>query len=176
MYKIFITIICALFISSCGSSKLMPLKGKYPDTPYQVKTSKSFEQVWDNLVDLFAQKGLSIKIIDKSSGLITSDKAILTRTIENKDGSLQNPAAFIVVPQIYEPGPMRYVALAYDSDIFGEWNVRIKEFNGETIINVNIVNVQYSYYDPSTKLTKQAFITTYKSTGVFEKLITDLIK
>ena len=94
MYKIFITIICALFISSCGSSKLMPLKGKYPDTPYQVKTSKSFEQVWDNLVDLILLKGVINKIIDKSSGLITSDKAILTRTIENKDGSLQKSSSF----------------------------------------------------------------------------------
>ena len=127
MQKLFVILI-SLFLISC-SSKLIPLKGSYAEPPYQITSSKNFQQVWDNLVDLFAQKGLSIKIIDKSSGLITSDRSILKTTIEKKDGSLQNPEAFIVLPQIYEPGPNRYVPLANGSDVVGEWNVRIKEIN-----------------------------------------------
>lgn len=175
MNKILLALISTLFLLGCGS-KVIPLKGKYLEPPYQIQTSKSFAQVWDNLIDIFAQKGLSIKIIDKSSGLITSDRSLLSTTIEKKDGSLENPEAYIVVPQIYMPGPMKYTPITNSSDVVGEWNVRIKEVNGETLINVNIVNVQYSYYDSSTKLTKQANLTNYKSTGVFEKFITDLIK
>jgi hypothetical protein len=155
---------------------MIPLKGTYPETPYQIKSSKSFQAVWDNLIDLFAQKGLSIKIIDKSSGLITSERSILTTTIEKIDGSLENPKAFIVVPQIYQPGPMRYVPIINDSKVTGEWNVRIKELEGLTIINVNFVNLQYSINDIFTSTSKQEILTNYKSTGVFERQISDLIK
>ena len=101
------------------SSKIIPLSGKYPNEPFQAKTSKNFQTVWDNLIDLFAQKGLSIKIIDKSSGLITSERTILTTTVEKKNGKLLNPLAYIVVPQIYEPGPDKYFPINKCSEVTG---------------------------------------------------------
>ena len=78
------------FVASCASTKInvIPLKGTYPVTPIQITTEKKFDEVWEKLVDVFAQKGLSIKIIDRSSGLIVSDRSLLTATVENNDGSL----------------------------------------------------------------------------------------
>lgn len=175
MRRVLLLALISISLFGC-SSKMIPLKGQYPETPYQIKSSKTFQQVWDNLIDLFAQKGLSIKIIDKSSGLIISERGIVSTTIEKNDGSLENPKAFIVLPQVYHPGPMKYSTINNGSDVTGEWNVRVKEVNGDTFINVNIVNLQYSYYESFTKLTKQAILTSYKSTGVFEKLISELIK
>ena len=67
-----------LFIVGCVSTKVIPIKGTYPETPIVISSTKSFDQAWDRLVDIFAQKGLSIKIIDRSSGLIISTKSELT--------------------------------------------------------------------------------------------------
>ena len=96
--KKLLLIISVSLLTSCAS-KVIPLKGSYPTTPIEITSTKSFDDVWDNLVDMFAQKGLSIKIIDRSSGLIVSDRSKLSTTIENKKGGLQDPTAFIVVPK-----------------------------------------------------------------------------
>ena len=175
MKKVFISFIFSLFFTSC-LPKLIPIKGNYPKPPFQITSNSSFEQVWDNLIDLFAQKGFSIKIIDKSSGLITSEKGIMSTTIEYENGTLKNPEAFFVVPQLYLPGPMKYEPLVGSSDVVGEWNVRIKQVNGQVVINVNVFNLQYSYFEPTTKSIKVLFLTDYKSTGYFEKYIADKIK
>jgi len=187
-------IIVALLLSSCGTTKVIPLRGSYPAMPIQIPTDKSVEYVWDKLVDLFAQKGLPIKIIDRSSGLIISDKSILKTTIEENNGQLLDNTAWIVVTKKHDAGLNRTVAVtgtvsgAYSKqmvprDVTGEWNVRVKKSeSGTTIINVNIVNVTFSDYI-STGLGTPGYYKDlplnsayYKSTGTFEKLITDLIK
>ena len=110
---------------------------------------------------------MSIKIIDKSSGLIVSEKTKLSWTREDKKGNLINPGAFVVV-QSYNT--MAQAVLSY---VTGDWNVRIKPLeNGKTSINVNLVNIKatntgaklyglYEYDIPA------------KSTGVFEKTIAE---
>lgn len=146
--------------------------------PFQIETDKKFDEVWSNLIDLFAQKGLPIKIIDKSSGLIISENGELTYTIELDNGKLKNKDAFIVVPKIYNPGSRKiYPINSYmqsSEPIYGEWNIRIKTVDNKTMINVNIVNVFYSYY-LGAHIYKQP-LTDYKSTGVFENLIAQTIK
>jgi hypothetical protein len=139
-------------------------------------TSSQFEKVWDKLIDLFAQKGLPIRIIDKSSGLITSDRALLPTTVETKDGKLKDPLAFIVVSQIYDPGTRKYSPISRYADVSGEWNVRVKQTDGQTTINVNIVNVKYQSWDAFHKVNRDVMLTEYQSTGVFEKLIAEAIK
>ena len=166
-----------IFLSGC-SLKTIPIKGTYLKTPYIITSDKNFEQVWDKLIDLFAQKGLPIKIIDKNSGLIISEKLILPITIELKSGQLKNPSAFIVVAQVYDPGSRKYYPIGrYYNSIFGvsgEWNVRIKKNDDKTIINVNLVNVTYEY--ELAHVPKQILLKEYQSTGVFENLIADAIK
>lgn len=175
MRKILFAIYSACLLVSC-SVKTIPIKGSYLKPPFVLTTTTPFEKVWDKLIDLFAQKGLPIRIIDKSSGLITSDRAILTTTVETKDGKLKNTDAFIVIPQIYDPGTRKYSPISKYSDVSGEWNVRVKQSDGQTTINVNIVNIKYQNWDAYYKVNRDITLNEYQSTGVFEKLIAETIK
>lgn len=161
--------IIALSLASC-SPQMYPLKGKYLEKPYRTTSSKSFDEVWDNVIDLFATKGLSIKLIDKSSGLIVSEKTSLMNdyTYEYK-GNLVDSDAYVVVSRV----------IMADQDInpesiTAEWNVRVKPngSNGSTV-NVNLTNIQCSN---STKYKGGAVYYTAKSTGVFEKTFANMVK
>ena len=159
--------ICYL-LASC--SPLRPLKGSYygSERPFTISTTKSIDEVWSKVIDLFATKGLSIKIIDKASGLITSESFsfIGKNTNETETGTLTDPSAWIVC-SVPNPG-----------QVDGSWNVRIKKDEiGKTVININITNLvaktvltQTAYVKGSTVLYEA------KSTGNFERLISDLIK
>ncbi len=161
-------ILFSFFTLSCSAPKIIPLKGSYVTPPYEIKTEKSFNLVWDRLVDLFAQNGLSIKIIDRSSGLIVAGFTEMEVTYEDKNGILKNPKASLVTNVLYNWGANKYAPLYNIAT--GDWNVRIKESDSGTLINVNVVNVKY--YDAFTKNYK---IADCKSTGVFEKLISDYL-
>lgn len=166
------------------SDKVIPIKGSYPTPPIQQRTEKSFDEVWDKLVDVFAQKGLSIKIIDRSSGLIVSGAYQLETTIEDKNNNLLNPKAYIVVAKTHETGSGKDVPITgygfakktgkmIPTDAFGELNVRIKKDGSGSIINVNLVNVYYESL--INKVPTKINLVSYRTTGVFEKELADLI-
>lgn len=176
----------ALF--SC-SVKNYPLKGEYPATPMVFNSENSFDKTWDKLVDVFAQKGLSIKIIDKSSGLIISTNSKMPATPENIQTLKPiNSNAYIVVPSYKMNGrmyPISGMNVLYPgtknekriyNDVLGEWNVRIKPNGSGSTINVNITNVTYYTYNYATKSTSLSLLNDYRSTGVFEKILADLVK
>jgi hypothetical protein len=150
----------------CGP-QLVALKGTYSDKPFQIETTKSKEEVWNRIIELFATKGLSIKLIDKSSGLIVSEKTsfLNTYTVENSDGTIVDPNAFIVcdkvVWQTVEQKPRT---------VNGEWNIRLVENSGKTLINVNLVNIEATFYPG------QPLYGSGRSTGKFEKIISEFIK
>ncbi len=172
---VFITI---TFIASC-TPKAIPLKGTYVKEPYQVTTSSSFQTVWDKLIDIFAQKGIGIKIIDKSSGLIVAQNTSVPVTYEDAKGKLVDPSAWIVSSKIYEPGARKYY---YPTSASAEWNVIVKDLsNGTTMLNVNITAINAStavtQVGPIIALPTVSIMNTHAvSTGVFEKLLIDLIK
>jgi hypothetical protein len=168
------------FFSSCLAVKKIPIKGQYQNGPYMDTTTWSKDQVWDKVVDFFAQNGLSIKIIDKSSGLITSDHTKLIASFEDKKGLLMKKDAWIVLPKEINPRTTKPYPI---EEVYGEWNIRIKEVPQKgTIINVNLVNITTTRYTAvgtgfsSTSIPKQVPVYDYKLTGNFEKRIIDLIK
>lgn len=164
--KKFLLIILVVALYGC-SITTVPLKGKYLDAPYVITSDKSLDVVWSNIIDLFATKGLSIKVIDKSSGLIVSERSSLPMTFENNMGKMKDSTAF-VVGQIISAGAIDYVP----TRAYGEWNVRIKPGeSGKTSININLTNI-----DAVIEAGKQTMHSSGKSTGVFEKLIADQIK
>jgi len=184
MKKNLLLIAIPIFLFSCSPIKMLPLKGNYPATPMVFTSAKSFDECWDNLVDIFAQKGLSIKIIDKSSGLIISDRSKMAATIEDKYGNVFDKKALVAIPCFIRNGKRAALIYQYNgaytpqsilasSVVEGEWNVRIKKsISGGTIINVNITNLGY---DSSTDNKGIVTISEYKSTGVFEKELSKLI-
>ncbi len=171
---IFISALCML--SACFYVKITPIQGKYAQTPVTFTSESDFETVWDKLIDLFMQKGISIKLIDRSSGIIVSDRAYFPATYELKNGGLKDPDAFLVLPKYYYSTTKKTVTVANNEKVSGEWNVRIKEKNGVTSINVNIVNVRYYTYNSDYKSYYEQLTEEFQSTGNFEKIIADFIR
>ena len=166
------TIVATVLLTGCAY-KITPLKGSYSDKPFEITSDKSKDQVWDKLIDFFAQKGLSIKIIDRSSGLIISDRSSLTWTFEDSKGKLIDPTAWIVIEKNVDPGPNKVIK---PSSVAGDWNVRIKELpNNKTVINVNLVNIK-AKKEFSSKYGSSEYEIKALSTGNFEKIISDIIK
>lgn len=162
------------FLIGCGV-KVIPLKGSYEQKPFQVIVDKPKDLVWDNIIDFFATKGLTIRIIDRSSGLITSDKSALTWTYENNKGGLVNPSAWVVVAKMIDPNTNKPIL---NPTVYGDWNIRIKEADGKTLLNVNLVNINaYGIYYGFMQNTPTPFqLKDAKSTGNFEKMISDIVK
>lgn len=170
--------------ASCMSIKVIPLSGTYPTTPIVFYSDKSFDKVWDNIIDMFAQKGISIRVIDRASGLIVSDKSKLSWTFEDfkngknkKDRHIKfDKDAFVVLEQMIDPWRKRPFT---PDPVTGDWNVRIKKDGDRTSINVNLNNITATYerdYYTQNHLTFAAIEVKGKTTGVFEKMIFDIVK
>ncbi|MEP7373199.1 MAG: hypothetical protein ABI675_07375 [Chitinophagaceae bacterium] len=86
--KVLLYSLTFLLLSSCTSYKTIALKGSYSDGNFEAYSEKNKDQVWDNLIDFFAKNGISIRIIDRSSGLITSGETRAPITRENSKGEL----------------------------------------------------------------------------------------
>lgn len=167
----------AIVLAGCAAPKPVALKGSYRSTPMIIETDRTFDQVWDKLIDLFAQKGLSIKVIDRSSGLIVSERAILTSTTEFNSGLLKDSTAFIVAPKEYNRYTKKYDPVY--RRISGEWNVRIKRVDDKTLINVNLVNItaqRFTIDDLQKPIYADGPCQDCKSTGFFEQTLSNLIK
>ena len=169
-------ILCLLFVvclSSCYvPSKIIPLKGTYSDGNFEEYSDKSKDEVWDNIIEFFAKSGVTIRIIDRSSGLIISGTTALTWTYEDTKGVPVKKDAYVVIQKVIDGNtkkPIRPIMVT------GEWNIRIKEKDGKTLINVNLVNPSYqsSATDNVPTIFKKGAI---QSTEVFERLIYEKIK
>ncbi len=161
MKKYLLIAITALFLSSCGSMKLV---GNYPSNNHFAETDLSLEQVWTRIIDFFAISGVPIKLIDKASGLIVSEEISFkdSYTIEEK-GLPVDLNALVVVPNGYNS-----MLILSGGEMLGSWNVRIKPTENKTIVNVNMTNL--SCYSTSYSLfgvTKTSI--PIASTGVWEK-------
>lgn len=163
-----------IIIAGC-SVQNVPLKGQYPDKPFEITTNKSMDIVWSNIIDLFAQKGLSIKVIDKSSGLITSEKTSFLNnySYESSSGTPENPNAWIVISKQSYGG-----TVLNPQKLSGEWNVRIKSSgDNQTRININVTNIEGTYYAAQTQYTPVMNLTyDGRTTGKFEQMIAEYVK
>ena len=181
--KIFTTSFIAFFfflMIGCGN-KVIPLKSKYQDRPYEFTVADNRELAWNKLIDLFTAKGLTIKNIDKNDGLITTDITSFLRsyTWENKDGSLINPDAFVVCSKFR--GPLTLATSFTPSLITGQWIVRINQRADKIVLSVKLANASGKISIADTVLHGQETATTtyelkIESTAVFEKSVEDALK
>jgi len=172
-----VLLISAIFLSTilsgCFTQEALALKGNYVDKPIEIISDKPYDQVWSNIIDLFAQKGLSIKVIDKSSGLIVSERASFDNNYTfEENGKLKNPNAYLVLNTVKMAGSKMVPA-----SVTAEWNVRIKTRENKTVINVNITNISgHRHYDASQYSPAINVNFEGKSTGVFENEIAEMVK
>lgn len=139
-------------------------------------TSTPYDQVWNNIIDLFAEYNIPIGILSKDSGLITALNIALDERVvsyENKDGIVTDDNAWFVVP--YAP----YVVGARATCSF---NVRVRQLEGDIVrIQINI-NDMIGYYDCEffnplllkKDLTKNTYPQECRSTGKFETTLLTL--
>lgn len=172
MNKFLLLVLIAFLFNSCAP-KVYTLKGSYPAPPIVYHSDQPFEKVWSNLIDLFAQNGIPIQLVDKSSGLIISGAASLTWSFEDKTGVLVKKDAWVVLPKIIDRGNNKVIK---PNNVYGSWNIRIKDDSGKTSINTNLYNISASYGSLAAYAKNSITIADGKSTGIFEKFIFEKIK
>jgi hypothetical protein len=163
------TLACCVLLYSCAivSPKLT---GSYQDSPFVVYSDKSKDDVWSKVIDVFAQKGITINVIDKSSGLIVSSAySFINKYAFEENGQPQDPNAWVVVNFYGLEGTKQSVL---PTSIKGNFNVRLKEENGKTSINVNLTNLEASMSNSAGG----SHVFEAKSTGIFEREIAEMIK
>ena len=175
--SVFLIFTCFITVS-CFTLKKIPLKGRYVNEPYIIISEKPYDEVWSNTIDLFTTQGLSIKLLDKSSGLIVSEKTSFLNdyTFEDKNGDLENPDASIVIEKYTYKGNNKPVIKP--EELTGEWNIRIKNTgNGKTEINVNLTNANGSTFIAGSDFSAPEIISFVgKSTGNFEETVSKTLK
>jgi len=166
-------LICILSTFSCNN-ELIPLEQTYQDNPYEFSVSATKDEVWTKLVQLLTSKGLAIKTIDKSNGLITTDNIsfLNSYSFENNDGGLTNPNAFVVCTKVR--GPFTFTASLKPDAISGQWTVLTKQADDKTLVDIKLANASGKVVveDADTRETHNLTVT---STGVFEKSVQDAL-
>ena len=158
-----------LFFISCSAPK--QIINNAPSS-YTFETQKPFEQVWSNVIDYVTSKGVSIKNIDKASGIIVTDDYSLTGsyTYEDKNGNLQDPGAYVLINKIKSALGI----IIPPSSINGNYNIRVKPLkdNSGTSVTVNLVNLKgYVIFGTGYNRYNKYYI--IKSTNVFEKQLAE---
>ncbi len=163
--KYLLPLLSFFLIVSCATN--YSIKGEYQEGPYIVSTSKSFEETWESVIDLFALEGYPVAVLDKQSGLIaTSTMDFTSVTSYEKKGAIQDMTAYII-SEVTSTG----VIMLYPQDVSGQWNVRIKETGSKTTVSINIVNLKSVAYDGNNRMIRYKA----KSTGTFERKIAEFL-
>jgi len=159
-----------IFIQSC-IPKVIPLKGKYQEGPVVSKIDRPLSKVWESIIDLIAETGMSIKMIDKSSGLILSEDADFYGTMSHEDnkGNLLDSKAYIASERMDSEFPQRDL-IFYNSDV--KWTARAKEIK-EGVTTVSLVLHINRVTNILEKQTGRPSYRKAKSTGNFEKWFLD---
>jgi hypothetical protein len=171
-----ILIICsclaAITFSSCATTNI-PLVGNYYSDQTEIISNKNKEKVWDNIVEFCAQQGLSIKVIDKASGLISFDKlgAKWTFELEDKSGNLEDSTAWVAVTKrIFKSVPRQ---IQRPSSLSVEWSIRLKDLqDGKIQVTTNLIYVKDTgvYSTKYDKYVNENVLQSF-STGVMEKML-----
>jgi hypothetical protein len=151
-------------MNGCDAS-LAPLQGKYSDAPLVITLTRSADSTWLKIADIFAAKGLKVKSIDKSKGQIITAKTsfISAYTFEGKNGQLEEPQAWVVLPKVF-----RKEKQWIPKSIYSTWNIQLAETTGgQTMVKVDPV-VLCTYYPNAFTVAE----VSGQSTGVVEALIT----
>jgi hypothetical protein len=127
--------------------------------PYQVTTNLSKDQVWVKLTQFFVLNGVSIKTVDKNSGLIQSDK-IGFGTNCNLEGS-DDSTAWALCNRIMDDK-----FFLYPQVMNGELMFLVQEIGGKTQINIHFFNLNGYHSSANGEIN---FI--MRSTQVLEKMI-----
>ena len=175
MHKLILAIIVIISMSSCGSYKAIPLSQKYKPDPVAIIKSPRLtkDQAWDRAVRLFAEKNISIKMIDKSSGYIQSDIVSFVSAYQIDSAIAPTYPAYVVTQQ-----ESAYKTVLQPSYITGHLKIFILNDSNQTEVRVNIEDLS-SYHMVYVRHGRSSVLTqsnhTVVSTGVLESEMADHI-
>lgn len=169
--SLYLLVFIVFLFAYCSPKIAQPML--YQTDIVSIESSRSYDDVWSEMIDLIAQKGIAVKLLDKSSGLMTTETYSLVNsyTFENKSGEYVNPGAYVVLGKV-KPG---LVALK-PTTVEGQWNIRMKRVNDKTLINVNLVNLKAYCIVRGSYGSSHLYNFPIKSTGIFEKTMVEKLK
>ena len=134
-------------LTSCSVPDAI-LVGSYNSGSKSEIINKSKDEIWNKIIDQFSENGYPIKTLDKTSGLIVTEKMSLknvyTREVKGKP---ENPSAYVVIFDIRSSLGNRLTPHIVE----GEWNVRVLDLeNGTCRVTVNLLNMKCVYINPPT--------------------------
>ncbi len=134
-----------------------------PPAPYTFTTTLSKDQIWRKIVTLFTHNGISIKVVDKNSGIIQSEKIGLgTHCNAEGQGDSTAWALFNRVPA--------GAYLQYPQLMNGELMLSVDEQQGKTHVSIQLFNL-FAFHKDAFEETKYQI----RSTHVLEKMIADYL-
>lgn len=168
MKRLITIIVVSMLLQSCGTGKTIPLKGKYQN-PNVFYFDKTIDDVWNGLMKVIVQKGISVQSFEKSSGVIFGDEVIFfLKTYENEKGELVDKNAHIVTEKFING---EYTVVP--SFAKARCNFLVYQQGLKTVLYINVYNeIGESIGD---KRTFSPSIYRAESTGNFEKMIADAI-
>lgn len=171
------SIIVTLTLTSCITTTITPNDAfvYQTNTPNSIILDDNFDKVWSSVVDFFAEKNLNIKIIEKESGLIVSERNYF-------------PSEYVTSNK---PSTNSYMAVQYNKALkkdgtgmrcSAEWNVRVTKIEQtRTKVTVNIGNptvelllVKGSYPNFFTGWERSELLAS--TTGNFEFLFFEFVR
>lgn len=172
MKKIIYCILIGFTLCSCSGTAI-PLRTNYDSLKKVYFSDKSKDEVWNKIIQLFTTDGIGIKLIDKSSGLIVSEKTDFIKNFTQEDGSgkIANQNSFLVVS--------KYDAMGKNilpTSVVGSWNIRLFEENQRTALEVNLTNIEAFYGATGYQGTQIHIPFDAKSTGVFERQVAEYVR
>ncbi len=154
MKQLQVTVIAVLI-----SINLFAITHPKPIDPVVISTNLSKEQVWQRLVGLFVGNSIPIKLMDKSSGLIQSERLGLGShyALKHADDSL----AWALSETVKSPeGDSFYL---FPQIINGELQVYVQETaDGKPLLSVNLMNLKATQREPYLGLDKNWAIESTK--------------
>lgn len=146
---------------SCATFQIEPLQGEY-SSGKSVETDKSVDEVWESLIDYFAMSAAPISLIDKESGLIVSERATCSATVE-RNGKPLDSSAYVIIPDYFRNSWTTSPLAPHFLVSTASFSVRVKPVDGKTLIYVNLYGMRV-FSERSNESWGYG-----SSTGVFEK-------
>lgn len=167
--KLFVLLALALTQISCVGVPL--LHGIYVRNNV-VETIKNYDEVWDDVIDFFANAGIPISTLEKESGLIVAQGITFGSEQITKESKTNyeplSKSAYIVIPNKFLFGDVSATA---------DFNVRVRNQADKVVITINLLNINANYLivNPMTLRSTKTEVPA-KSTGVFERELLSLFK
>lgn len=146
-----------------------PLKGHYP-SDYTIVLDKPADQVMTNIIEYCLKNNISLKAIDRKSGLIMSEQYRIDKfTFENLNGTPEDSSAQVIIGR--EAMQMLKNDYSEPEVVYTDIIFKVKEEDNKTSMTIMLANTAAYLF-----VGRSYCIREVKSTGYLEKQIIEGMK